>query len=370
MKYKQVGSAVGLMLGCMLAGNATAGWGSSGGYYGGSSGGYTASYGSSGGYVASYGSSGGYSSYGSSGGSSGRPGLIGRVALGIRSHFAAKRARHIARRSYYGSSGYSSYGSSGGYSASYGSSGYTTSYRAYSGGSSGGSSGYSTYYGGSSGTSVSYGSTGSVGYGSTGSVSYGSTGTYYGASNTTTSKSIPMALASNVSTTNDSVHLTVSVPASAKIFVNGNETTSTGAVRQFVSRGLQAGKNYRFQVRAELDAADGSTLTDEKEVVVSAGQFEQLQFAFAESAAPIETAVTLNVPEDAEVTLAGSNTSVTGASRVFRTNRLLVGDVWDDYEIQVKLNGQVKTQKIRLIAGDDLELSFNFDESPDRLASR
>ncbi|MCA9130115.1 MAG: TIGR03000 domain-containing protein [Planctomycetales bacterium] len=203
-----------------------------------------------------------------------------------------------------------------------------------------------------------------------GSSTYSTSGVYYGAQNATSSKPIPMSVASSVSGANDSVHLTVSVPSQARVFVNDNLTTSTGAVRQFVSKGLTPGKSYRFMVRAEVDAADGTKMTDEKEVVVSAGQFEQLQFAFENSRQPIQTAVTLNVPEDAEVTLAGNQTKISGQSRVFRTSQLLVGDVWDDYEIEVKQGDQVKRQKIRLIAGDNIELTFNFDEETDRLASR
>ena len=392
MKYRLVRSAAALFLGALMVGNVDAGWGSSGGLAGygssggysasygssggyassygssggyassyGSSGGYASSYGSSGGYSASYGSSGGYGSYRSSGGSSGgRVGIVRRTLEGIHDHLAAKHARHVAnraaRRSYYGSSGYSArYGSSGG------SSGYSSSY-----GSSGGYSSYgSSYSGGSSGGSVNYGSTG---YSS--GVSYGSTGgAYYGASNTSSYTS-PLSLVSDSGLASDTVNLTVAVPSAAKIFVNGKLTTSTGSVRQFISRGLESGKSYRFEVRAEMDAADGSLLTEEKEVVVTAGSDEHVQFAFADSNSTIETAVTLNVPEGAEVTLAGSSTKASGMERTFRTDRLLPGEVWDDYQIEVKLGDQVKRQSIRLIGGDKLQLTFNFDDSADKIASR
>jgi uncharacterized protein (TIGR03000 family) len=276
----------------------------------------------------------------------------------------AKRARHAARRaSYasYGSSGYSSYGSSG-----------YTSYSSY------GSSGYSSYssYGSSGGYSASYGSSGgAVSYGSTGyssGVGYGSTGVYYGVSNTATTagSSVPTSLVSNLETSEDAVYLTVAVPDDARVFVNGNATTSTGVVRQFVSRGLKSGKSYRFQLRAEMDAVDGQVLTEEKELVVTAGEQKQVQFAFAGSDSPIETAVTINVPQGAKVSLAGNPTKATGETRTFRTSQLKPGQVWDDYEIEVKVGEQVKRQSIRLIAGDKLELTFNFDESSDRLASR
>ncbi|GAB5403416.1 MAG: hypothetical protein Aurels2KO_16470 [Aureliella sp.] len=378
MQNKSLRSIASVCLGLMCASSAFAGWGSSGGYYG-SSGGYRAAYGSSGGYSAgysSYGSSGGYSvGYASSGGSSGyyQPGPIRRLAGAIHNHMAAKHARWSARRAYYGSSG-SSYGSSGGYSASYGSSGsyYRASY--------GSSGGYSSSYGSSGGYSASYGSSGgytssyqgySTGGSSGGSVSYGSTGgvstSYYGASNISVPSSMILATASQA--VGESVQLTVSVPTDAKIFVNGNPTTSTGAVRQFVSHGLVAGKEYRFKIRAELAAADGQTLTEEKDVVVNAGGLQHVEFAFNDHAdAAIETAVTLNVPEGAQVRLAGSDTSIAGNERTYRTSRMKLGEVWDNYEIEVTHNGLTKRQNIRLIAGDRIEMTFDFGASADRIA--
>ncbi|MEZ6137274.1 MAG: TIGR03000 domain-containing protein [Pirellulaceae bacterium] len=367
MKYTFVRTASMFLLGSIVAlsaASASAGWGLLGGSGGGSSGGssgYTASYasggGSSGGAAyASYGSSGGGAA--SSGGSSGGPGFLQRVATRVHEHIAQKRANHAARRAAYGSSGGS--GGSSGYSVAYASSGGGSTGYASSGGSSGGISSYS---GGSSG-GVSYGSVGATSYGSVGS-SYGSAGSgYYGAS-TATANTVS-SVVSNVE--NDSVYLTVSVPANAKVFVNGNATTSTGSVRQFVSHGLKAGKSYKFDVRAEVEGVDGKLMTEEKTVAVTSGQREQLQFAFAESKSAIETAITLNLPEGAEVSLAGNPTKAVGTQRTFRTSKLKPGQSWDDYEIEVKLGDQVKRQTVRLIAGDELELSFDFSDN--QLAAR
>lgn len=386
MQIKSFRSVMGLCLGLMCASSAFAGWGSSGGYYSGygSSGGYRAAYGSSGGYASGYGSSGSYSSrygssggytasygssgYSSSGGSSGyHTGPVRRLVGAIGTHMAAKHARWTARRAYYGSSGYS-YGSSGGYSASYGSSGYTSSY--------GSSGGYSSSYGSSGGYSSSYGSSGGytssyqsyTGGSSGGSVSYGSVGTaYQSVSNISVPSSTMLATASKQ--VGQSVQLAVSVPTDAKIFVNGNPTTSTGAVRQFVSHGLVAGKEYRFKIRAELASASGETLTEEKDVVVNAGAIKHIDFAFADHAdAAIETAVTLNVPEGAEVRLAGSDTTIVGEARTYRTSRMKLGDVWDNYEIEVTHQGRTKRQNIRLIAGDRLEMTFDFNSDDSRIA--
>lgn len=417
MKFNLVGNATVFLLGASVLvapGSLHAGWGilrggSTGGSTGfgsGGSGGYAASYGSGGsggGYTASYSSVGGGSvgggstgafAYGS-GGSSGGPGILQRVASRIHTHLAAKHARHAARRASFGSGGSGGYGSSGGYtsyaSAGGGSSGgYTTSYSSYSGGSTGGSAGYgstgaSVSYGstgvsyGSTGAGVSYGSTG-VSYGSTGyssGVSYGSTGyssgfgssgeVYYGASN---SEADTSSLVSDVKTDNDTVYLSVAVPTDAKVFVNDDATKSSGAVRKFVSHGLETGKQYRFVVRAELTGADGKLMTEEKTVLVSAGQQEDVQFAFSESKSPVETAITLNLPEGAKVLLAGNETNATGETRTYRTSRLKVGELWDDYEIEVQYDGKVKRQSVRLVGGDKLQLTFNFEQDASNLAAR
>ncbi len=396
MKFTTIRLAITLLIGAVIGNSASAGFGIHGGSYGGGSSGgasygsYGAGYGSSG-YAAGYGSSGGASyassgggssgytaAYGSSGGSSGRPGILSRLHDRIHTHIAAKRARHAS----YGSSGGYVGGSSGGYVSSYASSG---------GGSSGGYySGYSAYsYSGGSSGSVSYGSTGASyapSYGSTGASyapSYGSTGAagyapsygsagsvpYYGTS--TTSSRTTSALVSS-STQYDAVRLNVSVPEEAVVYVNDRKTTSTGEVRQFVSRGLEAGKSYRFEVRAELND-NGNIVSDTQTIVVTAGSQENVRFALKatpKANQPVDTAVVLNVPENAEVTLAGNKTQVKGSTRVFKTSQLKEGEVWDDYVVQVKVGDQVKTQSIRLIAGDKLELSFNFDSDKARLASR
>jgi uncharacterized protein (TIGR03000 family) len=357
------------------ANTASAGWGhlrgggSSGGYgsYGSSGGDYAVSYGSSGGYGSygadyggsSGGSTGGYyggSSGGSAGGSSGggghRVGLFRRIAAHI-------HAKH-ARRASYGSSGY---GSSGGYySAGYGSSGgYATSY---------GSSGY-----GSSGGAVSYGSSGG-GYGSTGyGSSYGGNGGvvvpyeggYLGVSNQ--SPASAASLASHQTESSDAVYLNVNVPPAAKVFVNETPTSTVGASRQFVSRGLQAGKKYKFVVRAELVGADGQVASEEKTVTLTAGQRDELSFASLDQT-PVQTAVTLNVPAEAKVILAGNPTSASGQTRTFRTAQLKAGDRWDDYVVEVQYNGKVKRETLRLVAGDDVALTFNFDDDKSLVASR
>lgn len=344
-------------------------WGSLGGSYGGSVGG------GSSGYVASYGSFGSAGSHGS-GGSTGRSFTPVRSLLrGIHDHLATAVQRHHGRRAAYasyGSVGHAStgFGSAGFGSSGFGSSGYSTSYGSVGGGSSGGASF------GSVGTAVSYGSVGTSlseyrsGLNGSTALSRNESSIYSGTSSDT-SFSSNLVSSTVLTDDEDTVYLTVSLPSEASVFVNGKATTSTGGLRQFVSRGLVPGKTYKFDVRAELVGADGQLVSEEQTVVVRAGGQEHMQFAFADSPVTVETSLTVNVPEGAKVTLAGSSTRATGQQRTFHSRNLKTGEVWDDYAVEVEYNGQVKSQVIRLIGGDHLELSFQFDQQPvDQIASK
>ena len=376
-----------------------AGYGSSGGS-GGSGGGYgSAGYGSSGGY---YGGSVGGGSSG--GGSSGNVGPLRRLGARLHDHMHAKVA---ARSAGYGSSGY---GSSGGRTSGYGSSGgsyggsgggYVTRNAGSGGGSSGGGSYYGSSYsaGGSSGHFGGAGSSGgnSIYGGGSSGYSGGSSGYSGGSSGTIMnySPSMPMQggyessgtivtpayspnmsgasartqsankLASSNSIQPNEVHLTVKLPEMANVFVNGNSTTTTGQIRHFISRDLKEGGAYRFEVKAVLKNDDGTEIVQNKTVVVNSGYGEELSFDMKKADDPVETILTLNVPENATVVLAKNATKSDGTSRVYRTKQLREGEAWDDYNIEVTHNGVTKEKTIRLIGGDKLELSFNFDSEKD-----
>lgn len=84
----------------------------------------------------------------------------------------------------------------------------------------------------------------------------------------------------------DSVVLSVSVPADAKVFVNDHATTSTGAQRSYVSRDLKPGSDYGFKVRAEF-VRNGQTVSAEKQLRLTAGQTGAVDFTADE---PVQTA--------------------------------------------------------------------------------
>ncbi|NLE38630.1 MAG: TIGR03000 domain-containing protein [Pirellulaceae bacterium] len=73
--------------------------------------------------------------------------------------------------------------------------------------------------------------------------------------------------------------LTVWVPAAAKVFINGKETTTQGSRRRYVSHGLQPGLTYKYEVRAEL-VRDGMIAEETKTVYLTAGASDGVAFGF------------------------------------------------------------------------------------------
>lgn len=377
-----------------------AGHGSWGGSHGSSGGGsYGSSGGSSGGSYGSWGGSSGssgssFAGYASSGGSgsSGHGHHVGplkRLIAKIHDHHAAKVA---ARRSHYssggasyGSSGGGSYGSSGGASygssggGSYGSSGGSVvmSYR----GSSYGSSGHGSSGGSSGGAVISgYSSEYSSGY-STVPSDYDSV-PVYGAESQGSTVAPPQpneppaqtdAPATDVEAKveGDSAILTVAVPEDAVVTVNGLPTKSSGPIRQFMSTGLEAGFVYKYVV--EVRYAD-SDKAETRTVRLRAGAAERLVFSGPNADSVVEreaaqddleTVVTIRVPADAKVSLAGNETNGSGEVRTFRTRQLAEGEAWSNYTIRVTatINGSSISQErsLNLVAGSAHELTFDFE---------
>jgi uncharacterized protein (TIGR03000 family) len=283
--------------------------------------GSSASYGSYG----SYGSSGSSAAYGSSSGSSGRVGLIARW-------HARKAAKHS-------SGSYGSSGSSGG------------SYYAYSA---------------SSGSSGSYG-----GYGSSGSSGSYSAPMYYESAPADAVPTEPQPAPPEAT----SAAIRVSVPAHATVFVNDRPTTSTGSERNYVSRGLAGGRTYAYKLRVEFER-DGEKVVENKLVRLQAGETIDLTFGSGEQMAAEQaepTNLTVHVPAEAKVTLAGAATQQAGETRTYATSALALGQEWDGYVVRVELerNGEtlVEEKTLTIVGGQSYELSFDFAEEATTVAS-
>jgi uncharacterized protein (TIGR03000 family) len=162
--------------------------------------------------------------------------------------------------------------------------------------------------------------------------------------------------------------LFVSLPKNAKLFVNGQPTTSAGATRRFVSNGLKTGFRYPFNVKAVVEE-DGQSRELTKTVNLRAGETARLAFDFDQK---VNTKLTVRVPADAKLVLAGSVTKSKGDERNFTTKRLTDGEVWEGYKVVATVNRDgrdiTKAQTIDLKGGEARTLTFDFDQ--DQVASR
>jgi uncharacterized protein (TIGR03000 family) len=163
----------------------------------------------------------------------------------------------------------------------------------------------------------------------------------------------------------DGAMLVVSVPAGARVFVNDSATSSTGELRRYLSRGLEQGRRYEFVVRMAVDR-DGQTREETKVVNLVAGRQARVAFdaePVRAAAAVPTTSLTLRVPENAQVWLAGNATASSGPVRQFETTGLRAGQTWKNYEIRVTavVDGreQSVSKVIDLAAGDTVEFALD-----------
>jgi uncharacterized protein (TIGR03000 family) len=70
--------------------------------------------------------------------------------------------------------------------------------------------------------------------------------------------------------TDNSAHVTLTVPAGARVTFGGTATTSTGPVREYQSPSLTPGRQYTYEVRATWDE-NGKEVTQTQQVEVTAG---------------------------------------------------------------------------------------------------
>ena len=186
--------------------------------------------------------------------------------------------------------------------------------------------------------------------------------------------------------------LVVQLADDATLLVNGIETRLTGDVRHFFTTGLAGDKRYSY----ELTVRGAGGVEQTKTVWLEAGQQQIVSFdggpaptggppATAVATAPagaareaateardeaanespneVTTSLTLRVPEDARVWIAGRPTARTGVVRHFSTRSLAAGQVWEDYEVRVvtSVDGHEEevVRKLTLTAGRTLELAID-----------
>ena len=87
--------------------------------------------------------------------------------------------------------------------------------------------------------------------------------------------------------------------------------------------------------------------------------------SIASSESAVKTRLTLHVPADAKVTLAGVETKQTGEVRQFTTSKLASGQNWNDYKVVIETTRDGKTLReertLTLTGGQDQDLAVNFE---------
>ena len=177
-----------------------------------------------------------------------------------------------------------------------------------------------------------------------------------------------------------SATLAVKVPADAKVFINDRATSSTGSEREYVSRDLQVGARYNYDVRVEF-VVDGQPVTETKTVQLAAGQTGNVDFTQATAAvqtaaqSDARTTLIVRVPDDAKLYLSGHETQATGPVREFSTTKLPAGSEWSTYQIRavVERDGQqqISEQTVSLKAGESRDVTMDFGgQATDTVASK
>ncbi len=167
----------------------------------------------------------------------------------------------------------------------------------------------------------------------------------------------------------DEAVLNLSLPLDAKVYINGKLTKTTGSFRSFVSRRLRVGGKYAFDIKA-VAKRNGQDVVLERKIELSAGMDQSISLDFD---APQMTQVSVRVPADAKVTLAGNETSATGDLRHYKT-KLKPGEKWDDYKVVVTIqqDGRIiqSEKKLDIVAGQSYVLDFRSDISKELFAAK
>ncbi len=90
---------------------------------------------------------------------------------------------------------------------------------------------------------------------------------------------IPEPLGQPVRVAQTEVHFTVRAQPAATVWINGAKSTQSGAVREFVSAGLEPGRTYTYEFSAEWMGPDGKTLEQKRQLSVHAGERIVIEFA-------------------------------------------------------------------------------------------
>jgi uncharacterized protein (TIGR03000 family) len=158
------------------------------------------------------------------------------------------------------------------------------------------------------------------------------------------------------SSSEDMARLTIKAPIDMRISVDGQQTARDAAEMTFRTPALEQGKNYFYQVKAEV-VREGKTVTETKRVLVRAGQQAVVDFSPLKSTA----LVTVQMPKDAQLYVDGFLYPLPANQRTFTTPALAKDkEYFYELKAQVVREGKTHTEthKINVEPGKHVKVAF------------
>jgi uncharacterized protein (TIGR03000 family) len=166
----------------------------------------------------------------------------------------------------------------------------------------------------------------------------------------------------------DEGKVTVRLPASAKLFVDGKEANlKNRGSRSFFTPKLEPNQDYFYTVKAEM-TRNGQTVSESKRVVVRGGQVSAVDFGdmsntVARSVTPTSAParITVKLPADARLFVDDVACNLTSGTRSFDTPKLEPGREYSYVlKAEVERDGKMRTDTRRVVFQAGKEVSVDF----------
>lgn len=157
----------------------------------------------------------------------------------------------------------------------------------------------------------------------------------------------------------DQATVIVTLPADARLYVDGQLMTLTGTVRTFRAPGLRPNAKYTYTIRVEMER-NGKKVEDSKTVEIQPGQTTQVLFTEPTTPTSGTARLDIKIPEGATLTVEGQ--TLKSGQQSIQTPALEAGK---DYVYTLKLendrNGRKETltRDVNFRAGEVIAVSFD-----------
>jgi uncharacterized protein (TIGR03000 family) len=174
---------------------------------------------------------------------------------------------------------------------------------------------------------------------------------------------LPPANVGETLTTATQATVVVTLPADAKLFVEGKLIDQTGPIRAFRTPELQptpAGQSYEYTMSIEV-VRNGRTFKPEEKVRVEAGKVARVNFAEPGPGSGNTAQIRVRMPADAVLTIDGRSWSATEGQAIIRTPELRAGqDHFYQLKIEVVRRNErhTMTRDVAFRAGQELQVEF------------